>query len=94
MHCKTTTAFRSFLYLLLAYQAAAADVFYTFNVANNDIAPDGSSRQAILINNKFPGTLIQASKNDTLHIMVNDQQHNPAMRQSTSIVSLLCYIVF
>lgn len=78
---------KSLFGLLLAYTTSAADVFYTFDMANSDAAPDGFARQAILINNQFPGTLIQANNTDTLHIMVNDNQNNPNMRQSTSIVS-------
>ncbi|KIJ32231.1 multicopper oxidase [Sphaerobolus stellatus SS14] len=63
----------------------AADVNYQFNIINADTAPDGFTRNAILVNNQFPGTLIQANKNDVLHINVSVQLTNPAMRRSTSI---------
>ncbi|KAJ2930965.1 hypothetical protein H1R20_g6128, partial [Candolleomyces eurysporus] len=63
----------------------AADVHYTFNVANANIAPDGFSRPAVLVNGVFPGTLIEATNNDVLHITVNNQLTNPLMRRSTSI---------
>jgi iron transport multicopper oxidase len=79
---------RSFATLLaVASLALGADVYYNFNVANHSIAPDGYSRQALLVNAQFPGTLIQANKNDVLHINVTDQIANPDMRRSTSIVS-------
>jgi hypothetical protein len=63
----------------------AADVNYQFNIINADIATDGFTRNAILVNNQFPGTLIQANKEDTLHMNVSVQLDNPAMRRSTSI---------
>jgi iron transport multicopper oxidase len=63
----------------------AADVNYQFNIINADIATDGFTRNAILVNNQFPGTLIQANKEDTLHMNVSVQLTNPAMRRSTSI---------
>ncbi|TFK37392.1 laccase 16 [Crucibulum laeve] len=63
----------------------AVDVNYNFNIVNANIAPDGFSRAAVLVNGAFPGTLIQAQKNDVLHITVNNQLSNPTMRQSTTI---------
>ncbi|KIJ32230.1 multicopper oxidase, partial [Sphaerobolus stellatus SS14] len=63
----------------------AADVNYQFNIINADTAPDGFTRNAILVNNQFPGTLIQANKNDVLHINVSVQLTSPEMRRSTSI---------
>ncbi|KAF8523282.1 laccase [Hysterangium stoloniferum] len=63
----------------------SADVNYQFNIINGNVAPDGFTRNAILVNNQFPGTLIQANKDDTLHINVSVQLDNPNMRRSTSI---------
>jgi len=63
----------------------AADINYQFNIVNADIATDGFTRNAILVNSEFPGTLIQANKNDVLHINVSVQLDNPKMRRSTSI---------
>ncbi|KDR65763.1 hypothetical protein GALMADRAFT_28804, partial [Galerina marginata CBS 339.88] len=51
-----------------------------FNVANTAVAPDGFSRVGVIVNGGFPGTLIQANKDDTLHIAVNDQLTDPTMR--------------
>ncbi|PPQ70228.1 hypothetical protein CVT24_013086 [Panaeolus cyanescens] len=62
-----------------------ADVNYVFNLDNSAIAPDGYSRPGVLVNGVFPGTLIQANKDDTLHIAVNNALTNPTMRRSTSI---------
>ncbi|KAF8155412.1 laccase 17 [Crassisporium funariophilum] len=76
------------LYLALAFEASTslgADVSYTFNIVNANIAPDGFSRAAVLVNGAFPGTLIQANKDDTLHIAVNNQLTDPDMKRSTSI---------
>jgi len=64
---------------------SGADVNYQFNIVNADTAPDGFARNAILVNNVFPGTLIQANKNDVLHINVSVQTTNPQMRRPTSI---------
>ncbi|KAG6856312.1 hypothetical protein H0H87_005591 [Tephrocybe sp. NHM501043] len=63
----------------------AADVNYKFDIANTQVAPDGFKRTGVLVNGVFPGTLIQAQKDDTLHITVNDQLTDIAMRQSTGI---------
>jgi len=65
--------------------SSAADVNFQFNIVNADTAPDGFTRNAILVNNQNPGTLIQANKNDVLHINVSVQLTNPAMRRSVSI---------
>ena len=63
----------------------AANVNVQFKVANNDISPDGFKRNAILVNDQSPGTLITAKKNDVLHINVTNQLTNTKMRRSTSI---------
>ncbi|QRV95363.1 Multicopper oxidase [Ceratobasidium sp. AG-Ba] len=68
-----------------ASSAFAGTVKYVFDVANGNIAPDGVTRNAILVNNKFPGTLITANKGDTLQIVVNNQLTNSTMRRSTTI---------
>ncbi|KAF8583110.1 multicopper oxidase [Ramaria rubella] len=73
------------LITLLPSGVKAADVNYQFEIINANTAPDGFTRNAILVNNQFPGTLIQANKNDTLHINASVLLDNPAMRRSTSI---------
>lgn len=75
--------------LLTAKQTAAADVNYVFNIVNGPIAPDGFTRTGVLVNSVFPGTLIQANKDDTLHIAVNDQLTDPTMRYRLSLCHIL-----
>ncbi|THU81230.1 laccase [Dendrothele bispora CBS 962.96] len=63
----------------------AADVNLEFNVDNSVVAPDGFNRAGVIVNRVFPGTLIQASKNDVLHIKTNNNLTDPDMRRSLSI---------
>ncbi|KAG2008141.1 laccase 3 [Coprinopsis cinerea AmutBmut pab1-1] len=63
----------------------AADVYYTFDIVNANLAPDGFTRPTVVVNGQFPGTLIQANKDDVLHITVNNLLTNPLMRRSTAI---------
>jgi hypothetical protein len=78
--------FTSLLSLLITASTTtyAADVNYVFNLQNSVVAPDGFSRAGVIVNDIFPGTLIQANKDDTLHITVNDQLTDPTMRYVTS----------
>ncbi|KAJ2928522.1 hypothetical protein H1R20_g8580, partial [Candolleomyces eurysporus] len=75
-----TSSFRLLVQLALFSTVLAADVYYTFDVVNANIAPDGFSRPAVLVNGVFPGTLVEATNNDVLHITVNNQLTNPLMR--------------
>ncbi|KAF8155428.1 laccase 16 [Crassisporium funariophilum] len=77
--------FRTLLLVIAPAVVAGADVNYVFNIDNSNVAPDGFSRAGVIVNGVFPGTLIQANKDDVLHIAVNDQLTNPTMRQSISI---------
>lgn len=70
----------SLLQPLLIAGVYGDDVNIVFNLANSVVAPDGFSRAGVIVNGVFPGTLIQANKNDVLHITVNDQLTNPNMR--------------
>lgn len=58
----------------------AADVNIVFNLDNSQVAPDGFTRAGVIVNGIFPGTLIQANKDDMLHIAVNDALTDPTMR--------------
>ncbi|KAF9482102.1 laccase 16 [Pholiota conissans] len=71
--------------LFICSAISAADVDVVFNVDNTQVAPDGFTRTGVIVNGVFPGTLIQANKDDTLHIAVNDQLTDPTMRRSVSI---------
>jgi iron transport multicopper oxidase len=76
--------FRLLAHLMLFSSVFAADVFYTFNVVNANLSPDGFSRPTVVVNGQFPGTLIQANKDDVLHITVNNQLTNAQMRYASS----------
>lgn len=43
---------------------------YTFNVARATMAPDGVQRQVLVVNNQFPGPLIEANWGDTIAVTV------------------------
>jgi iron transport multicopper oxidase len=75
-----SSSFKLLAQLALFSTAFAADVNYVFDIVNANIAPDGFSRPAVLVNGAFPGTLIEATPEDTLHITVNNQLTNPLMR--------------
>ncbi|SJL03817.1 related to Laccase-2 [Armillaria ostoyae] len=82
----------SFPFLLLLtriFLALAADVNINFDVANSVIAPDGFDRTGVIVNGVFPGPLIQAHKDDVLHITTNNFLTDPTMRYR--VISLLCY---
>ncbi|KAG9076158.1 hypothetical protein FS749_012095 [Ceratobasidium sp. UAMH 11750] len=68
-----------------AQLAGAAFVDYTLNIVNAQIAPDGFSRKASLVNGQFPGTVLFANKGDVLRNTVVNQLTDPSMRRSTTI---------
>jgi len=74
--------FASHLLLAVFFVAStsAADVNYVFNVDNAIVTPDGFSRPGVIVNGIYPGTLIQASKNDVLHITTNNNLTDNTMR--------------
>ncbi|KAH8824577.1 laccase [Flagelloscypha sp. PMI_526] len=74
-----------FKFILLVSAVLAADVHYTFDITNAQVAPDGFNRVGCIVNNQFPATLIQANKNDVLHIANNNHLNNPTMRNSHTI---------
>lgn len=76
----------SFLLLLTRLLLAlAADVNINFDVANSVVAPDGFDRTGVVVNGVFPGPLIQAHKDDVLHITTNNFLTDPTMRRSYTI---------
>ena len=75
-----SSSFKLLAQLALFSTVLAADINYVFDIVNANIAPDGFSRPAVLVNGVFPGTLIEATPADTLHITVNNQLTNPLMR--------------
>lgn len=59
---------------------AADDVNFTLDIANDVVAPDGFDRAGVIVNGIFPGTIIQANKDDVLHITANNLLTDPTMR--------------
>ncbi|CUA69327.1 laccase, multicopper oxidase, benzenediol:oxygen oxidorectuctase [Rhizoctonia solani] len=78
----------TFFTLSLFASAFARTVDYKFDVANGVVAPDGVTRNAVLVNGRFPGPLVTANKGDTLKITVRNRLSDPTMRRSTTIVCL------
>ncbi|KAJ7935956.1 laccase [Mycena leptocephala] len=54
-------------------------------LTNGDVAPDGFTRQAVLVNGQAPGPLIVGNKGDEFSLNVIDQLTNETMLLSTSI---------
>ncbi|KAF8896583.1 laccase 6 [Infundibulicybe gibba] len=65
--------------------ALAAIRHFNFDIVNGKVAPDGFERDAVLVNGKFPGPVVVASKGDYVKIQTNNKLSNPDMRRSTSI---------
>ncbi|KAJ1303884.1 hypothetical protein OPQ81_008297 [Rhizoctonia solani] len=75
----------TFFTLSLITSVFARVIDYRLDVANGVIAPDGVTRNAVLVNGRFPGPLISANKGDTLKVTVRNKLSDPSMRQSTTI---------
>ena len=56
---------------------------YDFTIARATISPDGVNRSVILVNNQFPGPLIEANWGDMISVRVNNQITGP--EEGTSI---------
>ncbi|KAG8528577.1 uncharacterized protein KY384_006264 [Bacidia gigantensis] len=50
---------------------------YDLTITRGTIAPDGFERQSLLINNAFPGPLIEANWGDTIQVTVNNKITGP-----------------
>ncbi|THH00637.1 hypothetical protein EW026_g1911 [Hermanssonia centrifuga] len=70
---------------LLPMAAYAAIVSTDLLVTENNVAPDGFSRQAIFTEGQFPAPLIQGDKGDSFKINVIDRLSNNTLVTSTSI---------
>nr|AXY79772.1 laccase [Lignosus rhinocerotis] len=64
---------------------AAVGPVTDLNIVNDNVSPDGFSREAVLAGGTFPGPLITGQKNDNFKINVVDQLTNPTMLTATSI---------
>ena len=72
--------------LSLAVAARSAHVVHDWTIAAADIAPDGYTRSAALVNGMFPGPLLTANKGDHIEVNVYNELADSTMRRSTSIV--------
>ena len=59
---------------------------YNFDLVSKNIAPDGFTRSAALVNGQFPGPVITATKGQDVLVTVNNKLSDPSMRRSSSIV--------
>ncbi|KAG9233290.1 multicopper oxidase-domain-containing protein [Amylocarpus encephaloides] len=50
---------------------------YDFTIARKNLAPDGFTREFLVINGQFPGPLIEANWGDTIQVTVHNQLSNP-----------------
>ena len=78
----------SYTFLSLAVSAVVngANVPQQWTLAAQNIAPDGFTRSAELVNGVFPGPLLTANKGDTITVNVTNSLFDSTMRRSTSIV--------
>ncbi|KAJ6623641.1 multicopper oxidase-domain-containing protein [Mycena sp. CBHHK59/15] len=73
--------FATFISTALAAIGPTADLTLT----NADVAPDGFTRQAVLVNGQVPGPLITGNKGDEFNLNVIDSLTNETMLLSSSI---------
>jgi len=50
---------------------------YDFTISRSRLAPDGYLRDVLVINNQFPGPLIEANWGDTIQVTVHNKISNP-----------------
>ncbi|KAF7319806.1 Laccase G [Mycena kentingensis (nom. inval.)] len=70
---------------LIATTLAAIGPTADLTLTNAEIAPDGFTRQAVLVNGGHPGPLITANKGEEFNLNVIDELTNQTMLLSTSI---------
>jgi iron transport multicopper oxidase len=58
---------------------------HTFNIAENNVSPDGFIRSAVTINGLTPGPVLTGNKGDDFMVLVNNNLNDPSMRQSLTI---------
>ncbi|KIJ21226.1 laccase [Paxillus involutus ATCC 200175] len=76
---------KSWSFAALVSYAAAATRKTDLVISNAVIAPDGFSRNAIVVNGIEPGALITANKGDRLEINLKNQLTDESMNKSTSV---------
>ncbi|KAJ7642929.1 yellow laccase [Mycena rosella] len=79
-------AFSSLLFATLISSAlASVGPTADLTLSNGDVAPDGFTRQAVLVNGQAPGPLIVGNKGDEFNLNVIDQLTNDTMLLSSTI---------
>ncbi|KAJ7439779.1 laccase [Mycena latifolia] len=80
-------SFSPLLFATCLISSALASIGPTadLTLTNGDVAPDGFTRQAVLVNGQAPGPLIVGNKGDEFNLNVIDQLTNETMLLSTSI---------
>ena len=58
------------------YEAAPTIRQYNWTLRETELNPDGVWRPMLLINNQFPGPLIEVNEHDTIRVTVNNQMTN------------------
>ena len=81
--------------LSVAAIVSGATVSQKWSLTAENIAPDGFTRSAELVNGVFPGPLLTANKGDTVTVEVTNSLFDSTMRRSTSIVCNLnlCFVL-
>ncbi|KAJ7478293.1 laccase [Mycena latifolia] len=70
---------------LISTTFAAIGPTADLTLTNGDVAPDGFTRQAVLVNGQVPGPLITGNKGDEFNLNVVDTLTNETMLLSTTI---------
>ena len=50
---------------------------YEFTIARGIISPDGFNKSAILVNNRYPGPMIEANWGDEIEVLIHNQISSP-----------------
>ncbi|KAJ7080204.1 laccase-4 [Mycena belliarum] len=70
---------------LISAALAAIGPTADLTLTNGDVAPDGFTRQAVLVNGQVPGPLVSANKGDDFNLNVIDSLTNETMLLSSTI---------
>lgn len=63
----------------------AATRSYTLEISNADVAPDGFTRGAVIVNGNYRAPLLTADKGDTFAVAIENNLDDPDMHADTSI---------
>ncbi|KAF8521280.1 laccase [Hysterangium stoloniferum] len=74
-----------FIIILLFGIVFARTRYYSFEIADGLVSPDGFQRSAVTVNNITPGPCITAQKGDSIMVNVSNRLADPLMRRSTTV---------